>query len=181
MIRLSTRKYYLEGVPEDFFWKELDKITTGQSMNPEFGYTRPLYWNAEGIFLGRKTGNQFSIFRYRPWSKFLGTLILCKGLVSARGSGIIINCRFGYPFSSLITFLILALWIFFIGLYPISLYPFSLLYPISFRNDLITGVIITGLYCLVIAYNLSNIEREMSKQLELIEKKAGKEMLTSRC
>lgn len=171
MIRLSARKYYLEGVSEDFFWEELDKITAGQSTNPEFGYIRPMSGNAKHIFLGRKTGNQFSIFRYRPWSKLVGTLILCKGIVSARGSGITINCSFGYPFSSLVMFVVLLLWVLVAGSIPIALFPFHGLYSISFVDSAIAGLILTGLYCLLLAWNLSSIEREMAKQLELIEKK----------
>lgn len=162
MIRLSANKYYLERVPADFFWKELDKITAGQSLNPEFGYNRSYIGQSESIFVGRKVGNQFSIFLYRPLNRFFRTAVLCKGVVAEQGRGVMIKCSFEYPFWSLIMLPILALSV------------FVMHDPIPVINEFMAGAIGIILYCLVVAYNHSNIKREMGKQLELIEERASK-------
>ena len=161
MIKLSSCNYSLKGVSQDFFWKELDKITVGQSMNPEFGYATPHFGKFENVFGGRKVNNEFSIFLYRPVTQMIRTEILSKGIVSEHDSGIIMKCRFEYPFWSLIMLLLLGS-AFFV--------PF---YHVSIVGSLIVCLIGTGIYCLVIRYNHSNIKYEMNKQLKLIEEKAN--------
>lgn len=170
MIRLSAVTYYLEGVSEDFFWKELDRITTGQSMNPEFGYNKPYSGKSENIFAGRKVGNQFSIFLLRsPWNQFFRSAILCKGIVAARGRGIMVKCSFEYSFRNLVMFALLAL----------NVLIFIKLDPIPFADELFFGAIGIAIYGLVVIRNYSKIKYEMGKQLELIEEKANIALLNS--
>lgn len=160
MIRLSAANYHLEGVSPDFFWQELDKITVGQLIDPEFGYTTPFFGNLDNVFGGRKTGNTFSVFLYRPITQVVRTEILAKGAVAAQGSGIMVKCSFEYPFWSLLMFLFVWAVI------------FALFYPVPFANGLMAGLVGTGLYCLLVAYNHANLKSEMSRQLESIEEKA---------
>lgn len=166
MIPLSTTNYYLERVSEDFFWKELNKITAGQSLNPQFGYNRSLYKKSDRTFVGRKAGNQFSIFLYGALNRFFRSAILCNGIVSAQGRGIMIRCSFEYPLWSFLSFLILALSVYIgLGTIPFVKVPLTINKPLA-------GAIGIALYCLVVVYNLSRIKRELTRQLELMEEKA---------
>ncbi|MDO1449421.1 hypothetical protein Q0590_24310 [Rhodocytophaga aerolata] len=166
MIPLSTRSFYLEGVTPDFFWKELDKITVGQSIDPEFGYTTPHFGKFDNVFGGRKVKNSFSVFLYRPISQLVRTEILAKGTVEEKSSGIRITCRFEYPFWSLLMLILLG----------------SMLVSPFYMHSLEMGFMATlfglFLYSLLVVYNHANIKQELSNQLKLLEQKAKKEIIS---
>lgn len=163
MIRLATEKYYLEGVSEYFFWEELDRITAGQSLNPQLGYNRPLYAKPASVFAGRKTGNQFSVYLYGPVNRFFRTTILCNGLVSAKSHGIMINCSFEYPLWAFVRLMVL-LGLVLLGGIRVNAIPIT--------NGLLVYLGGAVLYCLIIIYNLRTTKRELISQLGRIEHKA---------
>lgn len=163
MIELSSTDYHLKGVSQDFFWKELENITVGQTMNPEFGYSTPHFGKFENVFGGRKVDNEFSIYLYRPVTQMVRTEILAKGIVSEHGSGIMVKCRFEYPFWSLLMLFMLGT---------------AVLYQLYIRFTLV-GLIATLIgiliYFIIIQYNHSNIKSVLNRQLKIIEEKANKE------
>lgn len=157
MIKLSSQEYKLKGVTKDFFWRELDDITAGQWMNPEYGYTTQYYPNFENIFAGRKTKDKFSIYLYRPITKGFRTEILSKGVVSENKDGIQIKCKFEMPFWSILVFSIMSFLI------------FTPLYITSIFGGIIIFLFGIGIYVAIVYSNHRSIKMEIKKQFEIIE------------
>lgn len=163
MIPLSTCSYYLDGVSENFFWKELNKITIGQSIDPNFGFDIPLAQKSQKIFIGRREDHKFSIFLNRQTALIPVTRLLAKGAVLQKGAGLMIHCRFTYPILSLILFITFG------AAFLIEIFHSSI--PTFFTVSLIVSV----LYLLLILHNYSKIKHEVARQLEIIEQKARAE------
>jgi|SRR5690606_42084099 len=160
MISLSTCKYHLEGVQENLFWRELNKITAG-GIDPElidFAPTRE-----KKVFLGRRVENKFSISLNQQMPQFLRAGVVARGTVLQKGSGLIIHCSFRYPAFSFFIVLTFASYLF------ARLLPFSSTYGIPF------GLIVTGLYVLLVYRSHLKTKTKLARQLELIEQKANTE------
>ncbi|HYQ58463.1 MAG TPA: hypothetical protein VEP89_14075 [Draconibacterium sp.] len=158
MIKLSSCEYTLKGVTKEHFWKELDSITVGQNMNPEFGYTTQYFAKFDNIFAGRKTKDNFSIYLYRPIFKGFRTEILSKGQLFEDKDGIRISCSFEIPFWSTLVFLVMS----FILFTPVLLR--------SFTGGMIFALIGIGIYSAIVQSNHNSIKKEVKKQFERIEK-----------
>ncbi|MBU2062517.1 MAG: hypothetical protein KKH44_11800, partial [Bacteroidetes bacterium] len=152
MIKISDKEYYLTGVSEVFFWDELDRITAGQATNPEFSYSTQYYANFENIFGGRKVGNKFSVYLYRPITRAFRTEILSKGIVTKIENGIKITCTYEIPFWSLLMFVLIGFLI------------FTPVFLLSITSGLIFGFIGVCIYSMIIYSNHSNIKEEIKKQ-----------------
>lgn len=159
MILLSKKKYNLKNVPTDFFWKELDNITAGQNINPEISYTPQYFANFENIFAGRKIGDTFSLYLYKPKTFVFRTEILAKGRVKDFGNDIEIDCRFEIPFGSFIKFII------------ISFLINAPMYLTSIGGGLVLSAIIITIYSAVIGSNHNGIRTELQNQINTIENK----------
>jgi uncharacterized membrane protein YciS (DUF1049 family) len=162
MISLSTSGYYLEGVSEDFFWKELNKITAGGA-DPEFLDFPTTANKSQKTFYGRRLDNKFSISLNQHLEQFVRSGVVAKGIVSKKGSGLMIHCSFKYPVLSLFAVLTVASYIF------VRFLPILLIQGLGF------GLIVTGLYFLLIKRSHSTIKHELKKQMEIIEQKAKTE------
>lgn len=162
MIKLSDKEYYLNGVSEEFFWDELDGITAGQATNPEFSYTTQYYAKFENIFGGRKVGNTFSVYLYRPITHAFRTEILSKGIVSKTENGIKITCNYEIPFWSLFMFVLIGFFIFL----PVLL--------VSITSGIIFGAFGVGIYLMIVHSNYLNIKEEIKNQFIRIKRKANK-------
>lgn len=159
MIPLSNCKYYIEGVSENFFWRELNKITAG-GIDPELiDYARTRE-KMKKVFVGRRIDNKFSISLNKQMTQFIRAAVVAKGAVMQNGSGLKIHCSFRYPAFSL--FIVLAS----------ACYVFVRFLPISSQYDLLFGLIVTGLYGVLIYKNHLKTKTELVRQLEFIEQKA---------
>ena len=157
MIALSKEKYLLNGISQEVFWNELDKITAGQNVNPEISYSTQYFPNFDNIFAGRKIGNTFSIYLYKPKISGFRTEILAKGTLHEEKNKIRIDCSFEIPLGSLLKALILVF------LFNI---PF---YLSSSTAGLIFSFIIVAIYTTLISSNHTDIKRTLSTQLKKIE------------
>lgn len=152
MIKLSSKTYHITGIETAQFWDKLDEITCGQHINPEISYTTKHLGNFDNIFAGRKSGNKFSIYLYRPIEQGFRTEILAKGKIRELKDGIKIDINYEIPMWSILVFI-------FIG--SLTLLPLWL-------NHSIIGIVITLIvsiiYLLVINSNHNDIKKEMKKQ-----------------
>ena len=151
MIKLSSQVYNMKGLTKSFFWEELNKISVGQYVNPEFAYTTRYHAKKHHIFGGRKEQDKFSIFQHRPIYKSLLLGILTKGKISESKTGLKIECKFEIPLWSLIAFLFLS-YLFFIR--------FSL---ISETAGILATAIWLGVYILVLDLNHRSIKKVVEK------------------
>ncbi|MGQ8337338.1 hypothetical protein ACUNWD_12375 [Sunxiuqinia sp. A32] len=157
MIVLSKEKYVLDGIKKEVLWNELDKITAGQNVNPEISYSTQYFPSFDNIFAGRKLGNSFSIYLYKPKINGFRTEILAKGTLHEEKNKIRIDCSFEIPFGSLMKFLILGF---------IFNVPF---YLSSSTVGLIFSFIIVAIYATIISANHTDIKKTLSTQLKRIE------------
>lgn len=159
MIKLSRQKYKIHGVSQKQFWSELDNITAGQAMNPEFGYTTQHLPNFDNVFAGRRKDNKFSVYLYRPMTNIFRTEILAKGIVTEKKDLLLIESSFELPFWSVIIFLIIG---------SIIFIP---LYFTSFFGGIVFSLIGLFIYSIVVDSNYSKIKKELKKQIDKIEEK----------
>lgn len=159
MLPISSCNYFLEGVSEDLFWRELNKITVKKGGELDLGYIGPTLEKSEKIFCGRRISNKFSLYLNHKWSALPWSQIIAKGEVSKKGSGLMISCQFTYPILSLIMIITFGSLI------------YSELFPITIASSLTFGFVVIALFVLVIRYNHLKIKHEMVKQLETIEQK----------
>lgn len=162
MIRLSSKDYILKNVDKEFFWKELNSITAGQEMNPEFGYTTQHYSNFDNVFSGRKRNDQFSIFLYRPITRGFRTEILAKGKVFETKNDLKVDCNFEIPFYSFLMFVVLGLIFTGLAYFHLKLGAFFL------------TAIGVAIYLVIMRSNQIEIKSEIEKQFQIIEKKSQK-------
>lgn len=106
MIKLSSKSYVIKNIDSESFFKQLDSITCGQAMNPEFSYSTQHLGKFENVFGGRKRGNKFSIYLYRPIEQGMRTEILAKGIVTPTEQGIAVDIRYEIPFWSILMFVL---------------------------------------------------------------------------
>lgn len=161
MITLSTRGYYLKGVSEDFFWRELNKITVGGA-DPEFlGFpTSTTTENSKKTFYGRRVDNKFSISLNQNIAEFARAGVVAKGIVCSKGCGLMIHCRFEYPVLSL--FLVTTF----------ATYVFVRFLPLMWISCFLFALILTTLYLLMIQRSHSKIKIELADHLTSMEEKA---------
>lgn len=153
MIPLSTHSYILKNIDVKKFWKNLDDITFGQSLNPEFGYTTQYWGDFDNVFDGRKTGNAFSVYLYRPITESFRTEILAKGTVREWENGIKINIKYEIPFWSILVLILFG-----------SLIMFSVWISYSKVVSIVLISIILLIYILIINSNHNDVKREISSQ-----------------
>ncbi len=159
MIKLSSQEYKIHGVSQELFWTELDNITAGQAMNPEFGYTTQHLLNFDNVFAGRRKDNKFSIYLYRPMTNIFRTEILAKGIVTVKKDMLLIESSFELPFRSIIICLLIGS-IVFLPLYFTSIF-----------GGIVFSLIGFFIYSIIVDSNHSNIKKELKKQLDKIEEK----------
>ncbi len=160
MIKLSSQKYKLVGITKDDFWKKLNSITVGQNINPEISYSTQFDGNYSNKFGGRKKGNNFSIYLYRPITRGFRTEILAKGNVVEDSSKNAINIyvNFEIPLWSIFMFLILS---------PLLLLPFYFLFETFGYIVILFGL---GIYALILRSNHEDIVKELEEQLKEFSK-----------
>ena len=163
LIPLKKIKYQLKNTPESEFWQHMDSITFGQKLNPELGYVTQFLGNFDNNFAGRKTGNEFSIYLYRPISQAFRTEILAKGTVESRPNRIEVDVKFEIPFHSILKFFLLG------GLLSLLIMSqFSA--PAGYFGVLFLFIS----YILILRSNLGSVKTELEKQFEQILKKENK-------
>jgi len=155
MIKLSSKTYHIAEIETKQFWEKLDEITCGQHINPELSYTTKHLGNFDNVFAGRKSGNKFSIYLYRPIEQGFRTEILAKGKIKELKDGI----KYEIPMWSILVFI-------FIG--SLTLLPLWFIY--SKIISVIITAIISIIYLLVINSNHNDIKKEIKKQFIKINK-----------
>lgn len=162
MIILNKKIYILRGISREFFWKELDQITAGQHINPELSYTHWHTANFDNIFAGKKVGNQFSIYLFKPKTNFFRTEILAKGHVEETNDGIRIACNFELPFGSFIKLLIPSLLIF------VPLLSYSVLSGIILLSFFVFA------YSMLVLSNRDKLQKVMKEEFRKIKNSTKK-------
>ncbi|WP_075591555.1 hypothetical protein [Labilibacter marinus] len=157
MIKLSSKKYKLVGITKESFWKKLNGITVGQNTNPEISYSTQFDGNYNNKFGGRKKGDKFSIYLYRPISRGFRTEILAKGKLVENPGDKSLNIYVNYeiPFWSFLMFLSLAPMLF-VALY----FTYE---PVGYLSVVLAFVI----YVLIIRSNHNDINKEIEKQFKV--------------
>lgn len=158
MIPLSKKTYILRNIEINEFWEKLDAITHGQKLSPELGYTMPFEGDEKNIFAGRKTGNQFSLYLYRPKAKGSRIEILAKGTVVPEDKTLKVNVQFGIPFQSILSFLFLG-----------SLIMVLIWVDQKIATSVFLTILISGFYFGVLVFNYNEIKQVLQKQLYKIE------------
>ena len=156
MIRLSSSRYRLTNITTDDFWKKLNSITVGQHTNPEMSYSTQFDGNYDNKFGGRKKGNNFSIYLYRPITRGFRTEILAKGNVveDISRNAINIYVNFEIPLWSIFMFLFLS---------PLLFIPFYFISETLGYLITLLGIVI---YALILRSNHKDIVRELERQLK---------------
>lgn len=154
MIKLSSQTFILKGISTEEFWTKLNSITVGQHINPEISYTSVFDGNHDNVFGGRKKGNKFSIYLYRPIARGFRTEILAKGVVSNQNPNneLRIDCKFEIPFWSVLVFFLIA---------SLTFLP---LFAISKIAGIATTLIGMLIYGMIISSNCSDIKKELNEQ-----------------
>lgn len=156
MIPLGKEKHVLTKISADDFWSYLDEITCGQALNPELGYSTPFYGNFENVFGGRKRGNTFTVFLYRPITSGFRTEILAKGKVrSIKEDALSIEISYELPFWSFSIFCL-------IQIFPIALIFINWKNPTGWFSALFLFIV----YALVVWFNFEAMKKELNAQLE---------------
>lgn len=159
MIKLSSKTYYIEGIEIKEFWDKLDKITCGQHINPELSYTTKHLGNFDNVFAGRKSGDKFSIYLYRPIEQGFRTEILAKGKIKEVADGIKIDIKYEIPMWSILAFIFIC---------SLTLLPVWFLY--SKIISVIITTIFSIIYALVLNSNHNDIKKEIKNQFSKIKK-----------
>ena len=155
MIKLSSKKYQIEEISFEVFWSKLDEITLGQNINPEISYTTIFEGNFDNIFAGKKSGDNFSVYLYRPLTSGFRTEILAKGKVSEIKNGLKISVRFEVPLWSILVFIFISSILLFLSWLS---YPEIIVIVITLAVSLI--------YFFILKSNHKDIKMEIKKQFE---------------
>jgi len=159
MIPLKSKTYHIENIELAEFWEELDKVTLGQSLNPEFGYVNQHVANFESTFAGRKSGKNFIVFLHRPLTQGFRTEILAKGTVSKFGRSLSVDINYEIPLHSLAMFLLLV---------SMVVIPTGVINPIVACGIFILMSII---FYLIVKSNLKKIQKEIKYFFNTVDKK----------
>ena len=157
MIKLSSKTYTIKNISVDLFWANLDDITCGQNINPEISYTTPFWGDFDNVFAGRKVGETFSVYLYRPIYYGFRTEILAKGKVLKVVNDLKIGVTYEIPVWSTLIFLA------FTGLLILMLAGNGIALTIS------AVTVIIALYSLIIHSNHNDIRREIARQFKALE------------
>jgi len=161
VIKLSSKKYTLKELDQEVFFESLDEITCGQNMNPEFSYSTQHFGKFQNAFGGRRKGNQFSVFLYRPIEKGMRLEILAKGVVKSFENGVSIDVRYEIPFWSIFLFFILG------GFISLSLFI-----NLGLITSSITMCVLFLIYLLILNANHNEVRKEVLTQFRKFEQKA---------